>query len=172
MKGRSGWQLVDFILTKITGWYVIIAELAALIIMLLSVADVIGAKFFNNGIPSATELVEQLNVPLVFGAVAFVTLERGHIRIDSLDSRMSETVKYILKIFSRVLEILVCGFLSWRSFLLVQDMVENFYRNSGTWTFPLAPFAAAVMIGFILLTIASMLCLGREITANQGVKKA
>ena len=172
MKGRSGWQLIDFILTKIIGWYVIIAEISAAIIMLLSVADVIGAKFFNHGIPSATELVEQLNVPLVFGAVAFVTLERGHIRIDSLDAHLSEKVKYILKIFSRIVEIIVCGFLSWRSFILVQDMIENFYRNSGTWTFPLAPFAAAVLIGFILLTIASMLALGREIIANQGVKKA
>jgi len=172
LRCRKIWLSIDFTLTKIIGWYVIVAEIAAAIIMLLSVADVVSAKFFSQSIPSATELVEQLNVPLVFGAVAFVTLERGHIRIDTLDSRFSASVLFIFKVFSRILEIITCSFLSWRSFILVQDMIDNFYRNSGSWTFILSPFAMTVLIGFILLTIAAAIALGREIIAKQGVKQA
>jgi TRAP-type C4-dicarboxylate transport system permease small subunit len=168
MKGRNAWQFIDFILEKITSWYVIVAEISAAIIMLLSVADVIGAKLFNQGIPSATELIEQLNVPLVFGAVAFVALERGHIRIDSLDASLSSGVKKLLKILSRIVEMVVCGFLTWRTWFLVQYMIVHVSRSDGTWTFYLLPFSMAVFIGFILMTLAAILGIGRELTARQG----
>jgi TRAP-type C4-dicarboxylate transport system permease small subunit len=162
MNRRNFWQSTDFILTKIIDWYVVVAEVAAAIIMLLSVADVVGSKFFNAGIPSATELVEQLNVPLVFGAVAFVGLERGHIRIDSLDSRLSLSANHYLKLLGRVFETLVCAFLSWRSLELVIDMIENFSRNNGTVAFPLLPFSLSVFLGFVLLAVAAIISFGRE----------
>ncbi|OGO17457.1 MAG: hypothetical protein A2Z02_03540 [Chloroflexi bacterium RBG_16_48_7] len=170
MKCRNIWQKIDFILEKILSWYVIVAEIAAIAIMLLSVVDVVGSKFFNQGIPSAIELVEQLNVPLVFGAIAFVAIERGHIRIDSLDAAWSTSVKYLLKIFSRIVEMAVCGFLSWRSLILVQDMIEKFARSTGSIMFPLLPFGLSVLIGFILLTVAAILGIGREIMVKQGGK--
>lgn len=140
--------------------------------MLVSVVDVVGAKFFNFGIPSATEFVEQMNVPLVFGAIAFVALERGHIRIDSLDAVISSPIKLLLKIFSHVIEMAVCGFLSWRSLILVQDMIEKFARSVGSIMFPLLPFGLAVFIGFTLLTVAAILGIGREIIAGRGGKTA
>ena len=170
MKGRTLWQSIYYIFEKITGWYVIVAEIAAAIIMLLSVADVIGAKVFNQGIPSATELIEQLNVPLVFGAVAFVGLERGHIRIDTLDAHISSPVRHLLKILSHVVEMLVCAFLTWRTYVLVQYMIEHVSRSDGTWTFYLLPFSLSVFIGFILMTLAAMLGIGKDIIGTQGGK--
>ena len=170
MKCRNVWQKIDFILAKIISWYAIVAEIAAAVILLVSIVDVIGSKFFNYGIPSAIELVEQLNVPLVFGAVAFVAIERGHIRIDSLDATWSSSVNFLLKIFSRIIEMAVCGFLSWRSLMLVQDMIEKYARSTGSIMFPLLPFGLSVLIGFILLTVAAILGIGREIMLKQGDK--
>jgi len=172
VKCRILWQKIDSILTKIISWYVIVAEIAAAIIMIISVADVIGAKFFGLGIPSAIELVEQLNVPLVFGAIAFVAIERGHIRIDTFDAHMSTAVNNLLKILSRIVEMAICGFLSWRSLILVQDMIEKFARSTGSIMFPLLPFGLSVLIGFILLTIAAILGIGREIIARQESRTA
>ncbi|MFC1945983.1 TRAP transporter small permease [Chloroflexota bacterium] len=160
------WLLVDSMMTRICNWYVIVAEIAAAVIMLISVIDVVGSKLFNQAIPSAAELVAQLNVPLVFGAIAFIVLERGHIRIDTLESRFSIGLNFVFKLISHALVFAVSGFLSWRALILLQDNIVNIYRNSGTWTFLLWPFVLSVLIGLILLALASVVAFGRTLRAG------
>jgi TRAP-type C4-dicarboxylate transport system permease small subunit len=170
MQVKGKLLIVDASLTKVISWFVIIAEVSAAIMMLILVADAISAKLFDAPIPSAAELVTEMNVILVFGAVAFVVLERGHIRIDALDPHLSKLTNYILRLVSHILSILVCGFMSWRTFFLVQEMMETKICNAGLIQFPFWPFAVAVFLGFIFFTIAFILVLCRTITGGTEAK--
>ena len=168
IKGKL--MIVDALLTKVISWFVIVAEVSAAIMMLLLVSDAISAKLFDAPVPSAAEFVTEMNVILVFGGVAFVVLERGHIRIDAFDPHLSKLTNYILRLVSHILAILVCGFMSWRTFFLVQEMMETKICNAGLVQFPFWPFAAAVFLGFIFFTIAYTLALCRTIIGGTEAK--
>ena len=168
--GRSLWSIADSVITRVTKWFANMAAVAAGIILLLSVADVVGAKLFQVGIPSAIEFISALNVLLIFGALAFVELERGHIRMEELYSRLSKGFSHALKLAAYVIEALVCAFFSWRTIFLIQEMVTNLERNPGTVRFPLWPFALIVCLGFALLAIASIVAFGREVAPYQKLK--
>jgi TRAP-type C4-dicarboxylate transport system permease small subunit len=171
MQVKNKFVIVDAAVTKVIGWFVIIAEVTAAIMMLLLVADVISSKIFNVPVPSAAEFVTELNVILVFGTVAFVALERGHIRIDAFDPHLPKIANFILGLFSHILGILVCSYMSWRSFILVQEMLETKICNAGLIQFPFWPFALAVFLGFMFLTIAFILILCRTVIGGTEAKQ-
>lgn len=164
--GRNLWLVADTGAATLIKWFVIMAEVALGISMLLSVVDVVSAKLFKAGIPSAVEFVTELNVPMLFGALAFVELERGHIRIDEM-FHWSRGVSYAMKVTAYSIETLVCAFFSWRSIFLVQEMFTGIHRSGGTIRFPYWPSAVIVFLGFVLLTIATILALTRTVAANR-----
>jgi TRAP-type transport system small permease protein len=165
MRGNL-WPITEAVATRFIKWFVIMAEVALAVSMLLSVVDVVSAKIFKAGIPSAVEFVTELNVPMLFGALAFVELERGHIRIDEM-FHWPRRVSHVLKLTAYLIEALVCAFFSWRSVFLVQEMFTGIHRSGGTIRFPYWPSSIIVLIGFILLTIASILALTRTIAAHR-----
>jgi TRAP-type C4-dicarboxylate transport system permease small subunit len=134
--------------------------------VLLAVTDVIGYKLFSHGIPGASDLIEEFNVILVSMAIAYVQLERGHIRITVLEKFMSAGLSYGMRLAGYIIGILVCGLLSWRALILLQNMIENAVRKVGAIYFPLWPFSLALFLGFSFLTIAFIISLSRVITAK------
>lgn len=160
------WHSVYDVLAKVTRWSAIVAVVCAVVVLLMSVIDVTGAKFFNWGLPGALELTEQLNLVLVFMAVAYVQLERGHMRVNLLETFMSAGLQHAIRLFSHVLGILVCGFFSWRTLVLMQNMIAAGEYKYGRIEFPLWPFGFVNFYGFALLTVAFILCLGKGIIAG------
>jgi TRAP-type mannitol/chloroaromatic compound transport system permease small subunit len=167
--GRNLLPIADAGAARLIRWFVIMAEIALGISMLLSVVDVVSAKLFKAGIPSVVEFVTELNVPMLFGALAFIELERGHIRTDEM-FHWPRKVSYVLKLISYLIEILVCAFLTWRSLFLVQEMFTGIHRSGGAIRFPYWPSAVIVFLGFALLTIASILALTRAVAVYPKTK--
>jgi len=131
--------------------------------MVIAVVDVIGSKSVGWSVPSSVAFISELNVLLVFMSIAYVTRERGHIRITILEKFMSPGVNFAVMLFLYVLAIITCGLCSWRAVALIQTAIETNAIRSGAIDFPTWPSNVAVLIGFALMTIVYILLFARAI---------
>ena len=83
---------------RLAKWLVYIAAISAAFIMTIAVIDVISSKAFDWSIPSSIDFIGELNVLLVFLAIAYTAQERGHIRITILDRFMSPGLYFAVRI--------------------------------------------------------------------------
>ena len=56
MDGMLMWQNLYDVLARIIKWSVVVAVISTALILILSVTDIIGSKFFNQGSPGFTPL--------------------------------------------------------------------------------------------------------------------
>ena len=91
--------------TKITRWLAIIAAVGIAVLMIVNFTDIIGTKFFLRSVPGALDISEELMVLLTLLPIAFVALERGHIRITLLEGRMPPVVRFVLQIINMSLQV-------------------------------------------------------------------
>ena len=74
---------LDKLLNRSTG---LTAATALFSLMLLTLVDVVGRKFFNHSVPGGLELTEILMVVVIFGALPLVSWRGEHVVFDSLDA--------------------------------------------------------------------------------------
>jgi TRAP-type C4-dicarboxylate transport system permease small subunit len=123
-------QAID-IATKITRWLAILAAVCMAVLMIVNFTDVIGTKFFLRSVPGALDISEELMVFLTLLPLAFIALERGHIRIILLEGRMTPVVRFVLQIIQYVIAVLITGFITWRVFVQFQKTVKFMQLKEG-----------------------------------------
>ena len=157
MNDMNLWRFIFEALLKVTKWSVIVALLCAAFILVVSVIDVIGSKFFNWGIPGAVAFIEELNLVMIFMAVAYVQLSRGHISVNVFAKRLSSRTNHALKLAGYILGMFASGLVSWRAVVLTQTMIELSSTKAGLVKFILWPFPLAIVVGFGLLALAFLI---------------
>ena len=150
-------------ITRIVKYLSGVAAVCAAFTMLIAVADVVGVKVFEWAIPSSVEYIEELMVLIVFLCIAYVELERGHIRVTIIERFIPGILRHIFRLFGYLVGILIIGFMSWRGFELVQYSFEMGLNKTGTVRFPLWPSHMAVFIGLTCLTIVYLLLFSKTI---------
>lgn len=155
---KSRLKKIDHRLFKVTEYASWIGGIAVGLAMLISVVDIILIKVFGSAFPSAHEWVTYLNIVMIFPALAFVELERGHTDVRLFDDVFPPIVTRIIRIFSLVLATLVMGFLAWRGFAVMINMYRT-GEMSSTYAFqllrfPIWPFAVIYALGNVLCCIA------------------
>ena len=85
--------------TKVTRWLVIVASVGIGALMVVNFIDIVGTKFFLTSIPGALDISEELMVLLTLLPIAYIALERGHIRITLLEDRINPKVRFGMRIF-------------------------------------------------------------------------
>jgi TRAP-type C4-dicarboxylate transport system permease small subunit len=164
----KNWILpVEDKILSIDKWLSYIAAVFGALIMLIATVDVITAKIFSVSVPAGKQLIEEFNVIIVFLAIPFVAIERGHINIALFDRWMSKTFARIMKLFGNALGALVSGFCTWRSWILVADSFAQRSYKYGAIDFPLWPFQLVVLLGFALLTISFIVLFIKELLISQ-----
>lgn len=156
---------VDTWVTRVSRWATVIAAFSGAVMMVIAVVDVAGHSIFRFAIPMGTEFIEELNVLLVFLAIAYVARERGHIRITVLESFMPAVVSRALKLAGYVLGILVFSFTSYAALIYTMYGISVPLEKFGVWDFVRWPFILTVFIGCSLLVIMYMVLVAREIAA-------
>ncbi len=137
-------------------------------IMLVAFFNVLGEKLRKigvpvTGIPSSTEIVEYLHVPMVFLAAAFTTLDRGHTRIDLVCGHFPAVVQKILIALGNLMGAGICGFISYRSYLqTAKFLLRNKMSSTSGFAFPLWPFVLIMAIGFTLLAFSFLWAIARD----------
>jgi TRAP-type C4-dicarboxylate transport system permease small subunit len=154
-------QALD-VITKITRWLAILASVSIAVLMVVNFTDIIGTKFFLRSVPGALDISEELMVLLTLLPIAFVALERGHIRITLLEGRMTPTVRFIFQIFQYVIATLITGFITWRVFVQFQVTLKFMQLKEGI-DLPIWPANLAVVVSFGFLTLVWMLLLAKTL---------
>lgn len=167
MSGMKIWWSIDAAITRITTWFLWVAVVCLVFMMTLATVDIITTKFFSRPIPSAGELIEDFNIPLVFFGMAYVQLHGGHVAGALFENRFSKGVNKAIKVGGCVLGVIVSGFVGWRAVPLFLHWLESGIFKSGAISFPMWPFALVTVIGFALLALAFILSIVRIIASPE-----
>jgi TRAP-type C4-dicarboxylate transport system permease small subunit len=152
--------------TKVTRWLVIIAAVAIAALMVINFVDIIGTKFFGMSVPGAMDISEELMVLVTLLPIAFIALERGHIRITLLEEHLHSAVRFALEIIQYVIAALITGFIAVRSFAQLQNTIEVMNLKAGI-DLPEWPANAVVVISFGFLTLVWLLLLAKTLVAGR-----
>ena len=137
-----------------------VSAVALVGIMLVAFFNVIGEKLRQvglpvTGIPASTEIVQYLHIPVVFLAMGYVTLDRGHTKIDLISSKFPKVLQTFFGIVGDLCGIFISSFIAWRGFIQVGNFMKVNKMSSVTGVgFPLWPFAVILSVGFVLLAVS------------------
>lgn len=132
----------------------ILAGVAIVGLMLITVIDVVLRKFFSSGFPGAIEINEIALVVVVFLAMMSAEMYSVHVRTPILTERVGARAANILHIVGLTPAVV---FLTWMTIRTGQEAVKSLASGEfrfGIVNIPLWPGKVAVAIGIAGLTIA------------------
>jgi TRAP-type C4-dicarboxylate transport system permease small subunit len=144
---------------------VFLAAVSIAIMMVINFTDIIGTKFFLRSVPGALDISEELMVLVTLLPLAFIALERGHIRITLLEEHLPSIVRFVLQIVQYVIATLITGFITWRVFAQFQKTIEVVSLKEGI-DLPIWPANLAVVISFGFLTLVWILLLAKKLVVG------
>ncbi|MBW2065113.1 MAG: TRAP transporter small permease [Deltaproteobacteria bacterium] len=155
------------LVTKIARWLAILGGFSLAVLMVVNFTDIIGTKFFAKSVPGALDISEELMVFLTLLPIAFVALERGHIRITMLERRMSPSLRFVLEIVQYVIAALITGFITWRVYVQLQKTMKIMQLKEGI-DLPVWPANLATVAAFGFLTLVWLLLLAKRFVVGSG----
>ena len=126
------------------------AATALFSLMILTLVDVVGRKFFNNSVPGGLELTEILMVIVIFGALPLVSWRGEHVVFDSLDPLIPHWLKGFQTRAVHLISAGVFGFLARLMMMRAQRFAE-YGDTTVHLQVSIAP-VAWVMAGLLLIT--------------------
>ena len=147
---------IQFILAKIVKYQAYVSAFCIALSALIAVIDVITSKFIGWSVPGASESIEQLNIPLIFLAIGYVQLDRGHIRVDVLDNLLPKTALKAIRILSHLFGFSICSFIGWRTLILMQRSISVGETALGVSWLLIWPFILCMFFGWAFMAITSI----------------
>ena len=122
------------------------------LMVLLTVADVLLRLVLDRPIRGALEIVEFLMVMVVFFAMAYTGLLKGHIVIQVLPSRLPERLRAILDSIADLISIGFGCLVIWQG--IAQAHITQLRNDiSGVLSIPVFPFYYVLVLGVALLVL-------------------
>jgi TRAP-type C4-dicarboxylate transport system permease small subunit len=132
-------------------------------IMLVAFFNVLGEKLITKGIPMSTEIVQYLHIPVVFLACAYVTLDRGQVKVDLLYTLLPKCLQTAVAIFGDVLGSFISAFVAVRGFIQTAKFIDRHTMSSVSGIgFPVWPFGIILSTGFSLLAFSFLWSIVRK----------
>lgn len=133
------------LLRKAIAW---ICAVLLIAMMVLTVADVVGRYLFNSPLDGATEVTELLLTAVVFMGLPAATLDRDHVTVDFVTSKLSTQVERLRVPLVGLISACILGCIAWRLWAM-GDQIAGYGGTTVTLAIPIAPAAyfAAVMTG-------------------------
>lgn len=170
---KSTFDKIDSAVVKTLKYISYVSAVCLIGIMLVAFFNVLGEKLRKvgvpvTGIPASTELIQYLHIPVVFLAAAFVTLDRGHTKVDLVSAKFPKAVQKIVGVFAHLVGIAVCGLCAQRGLVQMGKFIARHKMSSVSGVgFPLWPFALIMSVGFILLALSFIWAIIRDVTGYQ-----
>lgn len=141
-------------LSRVSGIMASIGSASLAVMMCISVADVIGRKFFLAPIEGTAELVGIFLVIAASMGLGWCMLTKGHVRISIVMERMPKKLQIVVDIISYLIGLAATGIIIWQASI---RMYEYFFKTLGGITpilgLPIWPFMLVMVIGFIWLAV-------------------
>ena len=122
------------------------------VIMLLNVVNVVLRYFFDRPIKGTLEVTELLMVIVVFFALGYTAMLKGHIVIHILTSRLSEFAQAIGDSIAYFFSVVFCCLIIWQS--VVQAQISKLHNDViGAIDLPVFPFYYVLVLGSALMCL-------------------
>jgi len=136
-------QKLEFVLELVAG-------VVLMVMMMITVVDVVGRKFFNLPLPGGLELTELTLVVLIYAGLPLVSRHGEHVVVDLFERWMSAGVKRFLTMLSHLVCALSFFGIAWLLYIKAgNSAAEGAYTNVLKVAY--APFIY-VMCVMVLLT--------------------
>jgi len=136
-----------------------------MVLMLLTVVDVFLRYFFNAPITGATEVSRLLMIIIVFPALGWAAIDRAHIRVDLIVSRIPPRLQAIIGSITFFIALVTYVIITWQSFL--EAAVVK--RQTSLLHLSFTPFYWVMSVGFAIFCLAIAALVVEDIT--KAVKK-
>jgi len=127
-----------------------VASAAIAFIMLLTCADVV-LRLFDRPIPGTYELVGLFGAVIVAFALAWTSVERGHIAVELFVDRLPARPRSLVEALGSIAGAALFGLLAWQSLVYARDLMES-GEVSLTLGMPTWPFVLGIVAGTAMLT--------------------
>lgn len=111
-----------------------------ILMFLVNLIDVIGAKLFLWPVPGATEVISFAQILAIAPAIAFTLLLNRHIRVEFIIMRFPKRLRGVINSFSSFLSLLTFFLILWQSFVYGQSL-QKAGEIGSTSHIPFYPFA-------------------------------
>ena len=151
-----------------------VSGIVLILLMLLVAADVIGRYVFSSPITGAMEIDELMMVLLVFLALAYCTLEKGHISVELVISRLSGRNQAILDCITSFISAAMIAIIAWQlGSWGWHQLLSSSGRLTLLLTIPQAPFILVASLGCLLMCLELLIGSFRSLAraASREIKK-
>jgi len=121
------------------------------LIMLLTCADVV-LRLFGRPIPGTYELVGYFGAVIVAFAMAWTSVERGHIAVEMLVDRLPRRARHVVEALGAAAGAALFGLLAWQCRIYAADLMES-GEVSPTLGVATWPFVGCIALGSALLSL-------------------
>jgi len=128
-----------------------LAGAAVVAMMLLTCVDIV-MRFFGKPLPGVYDLVGFLGVVSVSFALAYTSVQRGHVAVDILMERLPQRAQFRLLSIGNMASAAFFLFLTWQSFLYAMELFDS-GEVSMTVGMPIHPFVFGMSAGCGLLSL-------------------
>jgi len=122
------------------------------LMMMLTVADIIGRRFLSKPVSGTYELSEFLLVIVVFFSIAHCEFLKGHITVDLAVSRLQPKTQDIVNSIMYLFFLVMFCLLTWQLYLHGMKVWRN-GLESGILGVPVSPFVFVAALGCCLLSL-------------------
>ena len=129
----------------------ILACAAVVAMMLLSTADVV-VRIFGRPMPGTYELVGFLGALVVSFALAFTSMEKGHIAVEILVEKLPLRYRLAIDAFCNLAGAFLFSMIGYQAFIYALD-IKNSGEVSPTLHIPAYPFIFGISLGCTLLCL-------------------
>ena len=142
----------------------VLAALALLVMLGVTVYDVVGRKLFNIAIVGVVDTVAFCVMWATMLGIALAWSQRGHIVVDLLDMTGSPRLIVALDVLTRVAGIVLMPLLAWLAYRELRDVMD-FGDRTPEIGIPVYWFWAAALAGYALSAIFLLIepLRGREV---------
>jgi TRAP-type C4-dicarboxylate transport system permease small subunit len=120
-----------------------VAGIALGVMMIITVVDVVGSKFFKWPLPGGIELIGFMAIIVAAFPIAYTQLKRGHIEVEYFVEKMPLRAREVIYGIVTVLGIGLFTVLAWRCYDLGRSLQES-GEVSMTQGIPFYPFVYAL----------------------------
>ena len=137
------------VILKISSIMAIISALLLGVMMLNTVADVVGRYFFNSPIKGTYELIGMMLVIAGSFGLGYCQLNKGHIRITVISDLLPLKGQSIILLITYIIGAITTGLVCWRMSLRMWDyMFRGHEGMTAELNMPFWPFMLMMAIGF------------------------
>jgi len=139
-------------------------------VLMLSVTVDVVARYIRHPVAGNIEVAELLLIPAAFFAMAATHLNRGHVRVEILHSRLPTRVQGIMDSFTLLLSTGIFGLIIWAMANRVGRIIASpgLGPVSDLLGIPKFPLLIVIIIGLILLCLVLLIDLVYAVARASG----